>query len=242
MRICFLGTEGRLEYVRRFASPGVVVERLTGFSGKHRPPSTIESRLEELELAHAIVEQTVEAERRGYDAVVTACFGDPGVDAARELVRIPVVAPGETALLTARMLSHHFSVITPLRETLPIAREQVHKVGVAANVASIRSFDVSVERIRDREPATIDRLVDLGRRCVEDDGAELLVFGCASMSVIADEVRDRIGVPIIDAVRLSLRAAEMLVGAGLTHSPVTFPTPAKLAAPAQRSEREMRPA
>jgi allantoin racemase len=230
MRICFLGTQSRLEYLLPFASPGVTLERLTGFKGQYRSPSSIESRLEELELAHAIIEQTVEAERRGYDAVITACFGDPGVDAARELVRIPVIAPGETALLTARMLAHHFSVLTPLRETVPIAREQVHKVGVAAHVASIRSFDLPVERIRDREPAMLDRLVDLGRRCVEDDGAELLVFGCASMSVLAAEVEPRIGVPVVDSVRLSLRAAEMLVGSGLRHSQVTFPRPVKLAA------------
>ena len=230
MRICFLGTQQRLDYLRPFASPGVELEGLRDFVGKHRSPSSIESRLEELELAQAIIEQTVEAERRGFDAVITACFGDPGVEAARELVRIPVIAPGETALLTARMLSHHFSVITPLRETMPMAREQVHRVGVAANVASIRSFDVSVERIRDREPAMLQRLVDLGRRCRDEDDAELLVFGCASMSVLAAEVQPKIGLPVIDAVRLSLRAAEMLVGAGLSHSPVTFPTPVKLAA------------
>ena len=232
MRLCFLGTASRLEHIRPYASPGVTVERLEGFAGRYEAPSSIESRLEELALAQSVVEQAVEAERRGYDAVITACLGDPGVDAARELVRIPVIAPGETALLTARMLAHHFSVLTPLQETLPIAREQVHKVGVAASVASIRPFNVSVERIRDREPSMIAALVALGRRCVEEDGAELLVLACASMSVLADEIEPEIGVPVIDAVRLSLRAAEMLVGAGLRHSAVTFPRPVKMPVPA----------
>jgi len=68
---------------------------------------------------------------------------------------------------------------------------------------------------------------------VEEDGAELLVFACASMSLLAEEVAPTIGVPVINAVRLSVRAAEMLVGAGLTHSAVTFPTPAKMAAAAR---------
>jgi len=230
MRLCFLGTASRLDHIRPHASPGVIVERLEGFVGRYEAPSSIESRLEELALAQAVVEQAVEAERRGFDAVITACLGDPGVDAARELVRIPVIAPGETALLTARMLAHHFSVLTPLQETLPIAREQVHKAGVAQSVASIRPFNVSVERIRDREPAMIASLIALGRRCVEEDGAELLVLACASMSVLADEIEPEIGVPVIDAVRLSLRAAEMLVGAGLSHSAVTFPRPVKMVA------------
>lgn len=229
MRLCFLGTQSRLEYIRRFASPGVQVDRLENFEGKFESPSSIESRWEELALAQAVVEQSIEAERRGYDAVITGCLGDPGVDAAREMVRIPVIAPGETALLTARMLSHHFSVITPLNETLPIAREQVRKVGVADAVASIRPFNVSVETIRLREPKMIASAIDLIKRCVDEDGAEAIVLSCASLSVLTEDLQPSIEVPVIDAVRLSLRAAEMLVGAGLSHSPVTFPMPVKLA-------------
>lgn len=233
MRLCFLGNQERLDYLRSNASLGVELDNLANFKGTFSRPSSIESRLEELELAQWVIERTVEAERQGFDAVITGCMGDPGVEAARELVRIPVIAPGETALLTARMLAHHFSVITPLHETVPMAREQVHKAGLSSNVGSIRPLDVTVEKIRERDPATLESLVALGRRCVEDDGAELLVFLCASMSLIADDVAPRIGVPVIDGVRLSLRSAEMLVGAALTHSPVTYPLPAKLKAAAR---------
>jgi allantoin racemase len=230
MRLCFLGTDLRLRYLRPFASLGVEIDNLSDFVGKIPAPTTIESRMEELELARAVIERTIEAERRGYDAVITACFGDPGVDAAREMVRIPVIGPGETALLTARMLSSHFSILTPVAGTLPIAREQAHKVGVDKYVASIRPFGVPIARIRQKEPAMLDQLVALGRRCVEEDGAELLVFACASMSVLADDIADRIGVPVIDAVKLSLRAAEMIVGAGLVHSAIAFPSPGALTA------------
>lgn len=230
MQICFLGTNERLNYLREHASPGVELNNLSDFKGTKPRPSSIESRMEELELAQWVIERAMEAERRSFDAVITGCFGDPGVEAARERVRIPVIAPGETALLTARMLAHHFSVISPLSETVPLAREQAHKVGVAPFVASIRALDVPVEEIRKGEPATIDKIISLGRACVEQDGAELLVFACASMSLLADTVQPKIGIPIINSVLLSLKAAEMLVGAGLTHSPVTFPMPPKLAA------------
>lgn len=229
MKLCFLGTNERLAYLRRHASAGVTLDNLSDFAGTCGRPSSIESRAEELELALWIIERAIEAERRGYDAVITGCFGDPGVEAARERVRIPVIAPGETALLTARMLAHHFSIVTPLAETLPLAREQVNRVGVERFVASIRPFGVPVEKIRERDPATIERLVALARRMVEEDEAELIVFACASMSLLADTLADEIEVPVINAVKLSLRAAEMLVGAGLTHSAVTFPMPVKLA-------------
>lgn len=232
MNICFLGNDERLAYLRSHASPGVQLDNMADVPSTVGRPSSIESRMEELELAQWVIERTMEAERRRFDAVITGCFGDPGVEAARERVRIPVIGPGETALLTARMLAHHFSIVTPLRETVPLAREQTHKVGIHPYVASIRALGIPVERIRDRESSTIDALVRLGRCCVEDDGAEALVFACASMSLLSDDVREETGVPIVNSVLLSLRAAEMLVGAKLTHSPVTFPTPAKLAAAA----------
>lgn len=229
MRICFLGNDERLEYLRGLAAPGTELDNMSDFVGQKTRPLSVESRMDELELAHWYVERSVEAERRGFDAVITGCFADPGVDAARERVRIPVIAPGETALLTARMLAHHFSIITPMRETLPIAREQIAKLGLSHAVASIRPFGASIDEIRSRDAAMVGRLLGLCRGIVEDDGAELIVFGCASMSLLIDEIAARIPVPVINSVRLSLKAAEMLVGAGLTHSPVTFPLPPKLA-------------
>jgi allantoin racemase len=73
----------------------------------------------------------------------------------------------------------------------------------------------------------IEGLIALARDCVERQGAEAIVCGCASMSLLADEIAPKIGVPVVNSVLLSLRAAEMLVGAGLTHSKKTFPVPLK---------------
>lgn len=236
MRLCFLGSDARLEYLRSNASAGVQLNNMVDFVGSAARPTSVESRGEELELAIWVIEQSVEAARRGFDAVITGCFSDPGVEAARERVGIPVIGPGETALLTARMISHRFSILTPLPETVPLAREQIHRLGVHPFVASIRSLGAPVERIRDLDQETIDGLIALGRDCVVRDGAEALVCGCASMSLLADEIAPKIGVPVVNSVRLSLRAAEMLVGSGLTHSKKTFPVPVKSKAKAAPAE------
>ena len=236
MRICFLGTPERMSYLQTHARIGVHLDNMADFVGTVARPSSVESRGEELELAVWVIEQSVEAERRGFDAIITGCFSDPGVEAAREHVGIPVIGPGETALFTARMISHYFSILTPLPETIPLAREQVHRLGMHPFVASIRSLGASVAEIRDRDLETIDRLIALGRDCVDREGAEALVCGCASMSLLADEIAPKIGVPVVNSVLLSLRAAELLVGSGLTHSKKTFPVPIKsmaYAAPAK---------
>lgn len=228
MKIAFFGNDERLAYLQGHAFPGTELDNLADFTGQTTRPPSVESRMDELGLAQWYIERAIEAERRGFDAVITGCFGDPGVDAARERVRIPVIAPGETTLLTARMVAHRFSIITPLAGTLPTTREQVIKLGLQDSVAAIRPFGAPIEAIRSKDPELVDSLIDLCQRTIDEDGAELLVFGCASMSLLLDDISERIPVPVINAVKLSLKAAEMLVGAGLSHSPVTFPTPAKL--------------
>src|SRR5436190_72223 len=49
----------------------------------------------------AVVERIVQAEAEGYDAVVQYGTFDPGTEAARHFVRIPVVGTGRAGLLAA---------------------------------------------------------------------------------------------------------------------------------------------
>lgn len=228
MKLAFLGNNARLDYLKSHASPGVELDNLADYSSRFLRPASVESRKDELQLAQWYIDLATEAERRGFDGVITGCFGDPGVDAARERVRIPVIAPGETALLTARMLAHRFSIITPLMETLPLAREQVMKLGLQHSIASIRPFGARIEEIRAGGPKLAADFVALCAQLVENDGAELIVNGCASLSLVVEQLQLKLAVPVINSVLLSLKAAEMLVGAGLSHSPLTFPVPPKL--------------
>ncbi|MGH7519627.1 MAG: hypothetical protein ACREOC_19510, partial [Gemmatimonadales bacterium] len=87
MRLCYLGSEERRRYLQNAASPGVTVERLDDFTPTVGRPEVIESLYDEALLAPWNVEMSIEAERRRFDAVITGCVGDPGVEAAREMVR-----------------------------------------------------------------------------------------------------------------------------------------------------------
>jgi allantoin racemase len=228
MRICFLGTEERRAILQSFASAGVQVERLTDFTPTVKRPATIESSYDEyLSVPHTL-QLVGEAARRRYDAVITGCFGDPGVDAARELVSIPVIGPGEACLHTASMLGT-FSIITVGDGTIRPVREQVHKAGVDVHLASIACLGAGVMEIRKAEDSLYARLLALAQRCLKEDGADVIVIGCASMSYsFADRLAADLPVPVLHAPRVALRVAEMLVGARLSHSKKAYPTPPNL--------------
>jgi len=65
-----------------------------------RGPYAIEGALDTA-LATAGMLEVVAAYRDPFDAVVVACFGDPGVDALRMLVQVPVIGIGAASFMQA---------------------------------------------------------------------------------------------------------------------------------------------
>jgi allantoin racemase len=223
---------GKKEVLRRqallnqWAFPGTEVTVVDVPEG----PASIESAYEELMAVPATLKGIQEAERDGYDAVIIGCFGDPGLEAARELVEIPVIGPGESSLLLAAGLGHHFSVITVLDSLVAPQEQQAFRAGVLAKLASVRVAEIPVLELMNDVDATRRRVEAVGGQAVETDRADALLLGCMTMSFlgIADEVSDQLGVPVINAGRAALKAAEGLVSQGLSHSKKAFPTPPKL--------------
>lgn len=226
MKLCYLGGEERRRYLQEAASAGVTVGLIEDFTTSIGRPDTVESLYDEALLAPWTVEMSVEAERRGFDAVITGCVGDPGVEAAREMVRIPVVGPGQAAFHAAAMLGDRFSILSPLDSTVRPTRALVRHYGLAERCASIRSVNCSVLALRAGDEKTFGTLIDIARRCLAEDGADVIVLACASMShVFGDRLAAALPVPVVNALRVSLRTAEMLVGSRLTHSKIAYPTP-----------------
>src|SRR5687767_4560703 len=53
------------------------------------------------------------AEQRGFQAIIIGCYSDPGLDALREMLTVPVVGPGAASLHLAAQLGTRLSVLTP---------------------------------------------------------------------------------------------------------------------------------
>ena len=225
MRICYIGPTERQAALQAFVSPGVTVEARRTEGG----PASIESMWEEYLLIPGQMELAVELEREGFDAIVPGCFGDPGIDGMRELVRIPVVGPGATSMLVAANLGHRFGIVTVLENVIRSLENLAALTGVAAKLASIRQIGVPVLDLNRDRDATFAQLVEVSRRSIEEDRADVLVLGCGTLSFRAAELQEMVGVPVINPLQVALRTAELLVACGLSHSKRSHPIPPKLA-------------
>src|SRR5689334_17078666 len=107
------------ESARLVAAPGTVIEAVNPTMG----PVSIESHYDEALAVPGLLAEIARGEAEGVDGYVIACFGDPGLDAARELARGPVIGVAEAAMRAASHLGRGFSVVTTLARTRGRAAE-----------------------------------------------------------------------------------------------------------------------
>jgi allantoin racemase len=196
---------------RKVALPDTEIDAVSPDWG----PASIEGHVEETLAAAAVLD--VIAQRRGeYDGIAIACYGDPGLYAARELSPVPVVGIAEASMLLACTVAHSFSVVTVIDRVVPMLEDVVARYGLRDRCASVRGTPLAVLEI-ERDPAAATREVTAASRAaIAEDGAEAICLGCAGMGQLECDVRDELdGVPVIDGTAAAVKTLESLVGLGL---------------------------
>jgi allantoin racemase len=182
-------------------------------------PRSIEGHYEDYVAAVATLD-VIRERAGGFDGVVIACFGDPGLPAARELSPVPVVGIAEAAMLTACMVAHRFSIVTVLPRVKPFLEDVVRYHGLESRCASIRTTPLSVLDC-ERDPSAAEReIVKASRAAIADDGAEAICLGCAGMGPLDKAVQGKIGVPVLDGTACAVKLLEGIVDYGLFTSRV----------------------
>lgn len=218
------GTEaGRRELAKRrrvlasFASAGTTIDIVDNPEG---PPS-IQTLRDEFQAVPGTLKNAAKAEADGYDGGIIGCFGDPGLHAVRELVNMPIVGSCQPAVHLAAQLGERFAVLSPVPSTVPFTRKLVEEYGLAHKLASVRSVDIPVLQIRQDRAGALERLTEVAKRVVAEDGADTLVLGCMSMAYqgLSTDLTERLGIPVVNPVFAAIRTLELLVAGRLTQSP-----------------------
>lgn len=183
-------------------------------------PVSIEGGADEAMAVPGMLEEIRKGERLGVEAYVIACFDDPGLHAAREMARGPVIGICQAAIQVAMTISRRFSIITTLPRSIPIIEDLVSDYGADRHCRSVRAINLPVLGLEE-DPAMAEQLLIREiERAKQQDRAEAIILGCAGMSALCDRLREATGVPVIDGVTAAIKIAEALVGAGYVTSKV----------------------
>ena len=199
------GIDKAVDPLRAFGRP---IRCLTLAEG----PPGIESQLQ----ADLTIEPMVRLARAQKDAAgyVIACFGDPGLHALRDAVSWPVVGIQEAAVASALMLGQRFGVIAILPRSIPRHLRAFGAMGVLDRLAGDRAIGLGVAELSDPD-VCLAAMIETGRRLRDDDGANVLIMGCAGMARYRAPLEKATGLPVVEPCQVAVATALGQIALGL---------------------------
>ncbi|SFN38874.1 allantoin racemase [Izhakiella capsodis] len=179
---------------------------------------SIEGHFDEAIAAVGVLEQIKIGREQGVDGHIIACFGDPGLMAARELARAPVIGIAEAAMHMATLVSTRFSIVTTLPRTLIIARHLLQLYGFSHHCAALHAIDLPVLALEDGSGMAQRKVRERCIQAIKEDGSGAIVLGCGGMADLARALTLELGVPVIDGVSAAVKMVESLAALGLSTS------------------------
>jgi allantoin racemase len=177
-------------------------------------PTSIESYYDEYVAAVGVLDEIRKGESEDIDAYVIACYGDPGLQGAREMTDKPVIGIAEASFYTAAMLAARFSIVSVVPRIRTMLEELVHGYGMQNKCVAIRTTPLYVLDIEKDPVSSFEKIRDEVRRSVKEDDAEAVCLGCAGFAKFAQDLEDELGVPVLDGVVCATKQAEVLVELG----------------------------
>jgi allantoin racemase len=198
------------------------------FVGAGRVMTLAESYYDMAIMELAVIEAGIKAQEEGFDAVCINTMSDSGLSALRSRLSIPVIAPAISSFHTACMLGNKFSVLTMWPQWYPLYHKTLKDYGLESRLASIRSIDVRPDTqalLEGKEDVVFARLLEAGKRAIEEDGADVLILGSTTMHQSHAYLAAHLPVPVLNPGVIAYKQCELLLELGLCHSKATYPSP-----------------
>ena len=168
-------------------------------------PPGIETQ-EHIDAAVAPVCNLIANHETSSSAFVIACYSDPGLQQARASIAKPVFGIAESAMLVALTRGARFGVISILEGSIPRHQKYVCKLGLEYRLAGDRAIGLGVTELASQD-RTLERLVSVGTRLRDEDGADVLILGCAGMARYRNRLEDAVGLPVIEPTQAAVTLA-----------------------------------
>lgn len=172
--------------------------------------------------AHAAVD-CYAAQAEKVDAVILACFGDPGLGALQDIADVPVFGLAETACRAANYMQQPFSIVTGGQRWVPMLTEYLTGLGLAKYLASIRVIDSTGSQVLADPEGNLARLADACRFAATEDGAQRVILGGAGLIGIAAKIADRVEVSLMDCLEPAVAAVRKVSARPVSNATVSPP-------------------
>jgi len=176
-----------------------------------RAPQMITTQAELLASADEVVE-IGKRDVGGMSGIIVGAFGDPGLDALRNAVAVPVVGICEASMMEAASGGRRFGVATVTPDLVAPIEQRARDLHLHDLLSGIRLTPGDPLELA-RDPARLERaLAEAVRECLEKDGAEAVIIGGGPLGqaavALAPLFKQPIVAPIPAAVRRLVRSID----------------------------------
>lgn len=179
--------------------------------------------------------------RDGYNGIIIGCAADPGHREANYMSSVPVFGPLQAGLNLACLLGRRIGLLIPShdaeeRSAVAWHEETIRRYGISRDRIVFRAVQVGhppqetmenclaekrwielKEEVmsRFRGSVTQDGIIQ-AKKAVEEDRAEVLLFGCTLWGGLLSPIAQAVDVPVLDPVITVLKSAEMAIKARIS--------------------------
>jgi Asp/Glu/hydantoin racemase len=153
-----------------------------------------------------VIPNVIEAvETAQADAFVLACFSDPGIRTVRKTTTRPVIGIAEAAYLAALGLGDRFGIISLGQSSIDRHLRYLTALSLEKRMAGDRSIDMTVVELMAGD--VVETVSRTGRMLRDQDGADVLILGCAGLGGYRRAMEETLGIPVIDPVQAGVALA-----------------------------------
>lgn len=140
---------------------------------------------------------------QGFDAAIIGCFGEPGIEAARELLPIPVLGMAEASITLALEQAPRIALLTGGAAWVPMLEEFALIRGYGRDQIQVRSITPTGDMIARAPDAALALIAEEARQAIAA-GAGVIVLGGAGLAGLAPRLAASLPVPVLDSLDCAL--------------------------------------
>ncbi|QHC34235.1 aspartate/glutamate racemase family protein [Komagataeibacter xylinus] len=199
-------TQRMVAYAEAQFAGAVAIEAITARFGARY----LTNRVSVTIAGHAVLDALACA-RGPFDAVLVACFGDPGREALASLCPVPVAGMAQASLIRAARLPGRFSIVTGGPEWKPMLVTLVQAMGLSARLASIRILPAAGNVLAQGGAEACRQIARACNEAVQEDGAARVVLGGAGLAGFAARIAPDVTAPVMCSLHESLQEVSSLL-------------------------------
>jgi Asp/Glu/hydantoin racemase len=143
------------------------------------------------------------------DSYILGCFSDPGIETVRRAALAPVLGIAESAYLVALGLGKAFGIVSLGPSSIARHWRYLVSLKLERRLAGDRSIDMTIPQLIAND--VVETVSRTARQLRDEDGADVVILGCAGLGSYRDAIEAELGLPVVDPVQAAVaRAIGML--------------------------------